>query len=125
VGSSRFLFEAKKHRLLLSKKSKEARLKESRNRVFANLKSARRDSGKLKSYAGKRFGISFVVPRIDDEEKDRLDDRLNELLYLLTQKRKRYDAIAGYFPKAEDRPEKNGWIYPGIILIIKEVRRLH
>ena len=125
VNSSNYLFEAKQQWAMLSKKSGKVSLKETRDKILKSLDSARRDSGKLKSRAGRRFGISFVVPRISETEEGRLDERLDELLYLLKEKRKRYDAIAWFFAKKKDRPRKKERIYPGVVLLIKEVRRLH
>jgi hypothetical protein len=123
IDSKDFLFEAKQQRVLLGKKSKKVESKGICDRVFNSLDMARHDSGKLKSLASRRFGVSFIIPRVAEGEADRLHGRVSELLHLLEESKRRYDAIAWYFPRKKDLPRKKAHIYPGVLLIVKEVRR--
>lgn len=98
------------------------------NRKYNNIKAAFHDAQenarKLKPSMGRRFGLCFVSPRILVNEKDCLDARLDDLLDLLSYKM-RHDAIAWFFVDNPEVLEDNstGLLYPGIILLLKEVKK--
>ncbi len=69
----------------------------------------------------RRLALAFVVPN----PKKGLTADLRSCLGRLVSKVKRLkniDAAAWVFPDTKDAPEHKGKIYPGIILLVKEVR---
>lgn len=80
------------------------------------------DAKELSSEEGRRLGILFVTPRFPRSQIP-FDDCLSE--YLQNIQKLNFDAIAWYFPdKARNMKWKvNQRIYPGVILLIREISR--
>ena len=94
------------------------------NDIMAIFRQGQDDARELKTHMGRRFGMCFVSPRIHVNERDSLDRRLDQLLYLLTKKHHDH-AIAWYF--AEDPglllDKATRLLYPGVVLLLKEVKK--
>jgi len=92
--------------------------------IMAAFRKGLDDARRLKTRMGRRFGLCFVSPRIHVNERDSLDLRLDLLLYLLAKKQHPH-AIAWYF--AEDPrslvDKYTGLLYPGIVLLLREVKK--
>jgi len=123
VGSEDFLFEAKQSWPRLSKKPGEADIKESRRKILNSLQRACLAAGRLKSREGRRFGVCFLAPRISEVEIDNLDKRVDSLIDLLMEKRRMYHSISWFFANRGNRPNDKHRIYPGVLLLIKEVHK--
>jgi hypothetical protein len=123
IGTKDFLFEAKQSRLRLSNKPTDGDLKETRRLIFNSLRKACVAAGRLRSGAGRRFGICFVSPRISEAEAGYLDKRLDTLIDLLGEKRKRYHSISWFFATNWEGLRNKGRIHPGVILLIREVHK--
>ncbi|MDW7760410.1 MAG: hypothetical protein SCM96_07215 [Acidobacteriota bacterium] len=123
IGDKKFLFEAKQIRPRLSKKKEYDALSKPCEGILNKLISACRGAGRLKSREGMRFGICFVSPRISESEADHLGERIDKLINLLLEKSRKYHAIAWYFANNWDDLKEKKNIYPGVILLIREVKK--
>lgn len=124
IENRTFLFEVKKSRPKLGKKPREIDLKNVVSKsILGCLNRARGDAGKLKTKAGRRFGLCFVAPRISEIEETKLDDRLDGLIAQIQKKAHRYDSISWFFAKDWSRLKYNKHIYPGVFLLIKEAKK--
>jgi hypothetical protein len=73
-------------------------------------------------FRGKRAGLVFAVPYLPESEEEFMDERLGEFVHML---RDRDDcAVAWVFPEqARCGYELEGYLYPGIAVLIRPLRR--
>ena len=90
--------------------------------VEAGLRKACGDARKLKRREGRRLGLCFAVPYFPDRDRDHIEGHLKPWLEGL--KGIEYSCIAWSFPE-ETRYLKsvNGYFYPGVVLVVREVFR--
>jgi hypothetical protein len=104
------------------------RLKDGETGDISNVKAqfalACDDARNLLRQEGRRLGICFVTPRFPRSQIPYMDNCLKDYLDCLQQKLN-FDTIAWYFPKEARNMEwpENKRIYPGIIVLIREVFR--
>jgi len=124
IDGKNYLFEIKKSRPHLGKKPREGDIKEVVDRnMLGCLQKACRDAGRLKSKAGKRFGLCFIAPVIFATEKNKLVEKLNVLIARLKKKERKYDLLSWFFVTDWDSVLFSGKIYPGVFLLAKETKK--
>ena len=91
--------------------------------VEAKFESACEDARNLSPQEGRRLGICFVTPRFPRSQIPYVDKCLKE--YLDYFQKLNFDAIAWCFPKEARnmRWPENDRIYPGVIVLIREIFR--
>jgi hypothetical protein len=89
-----------------------------------SLQEACNDARKLDKGEGRRLGICFAVPYLPPRDEKSIDEQLEKWLYSIYYELE-YDSIAWLFPKAIRTKMKTveGYFYPGVVLIIKEIYR--
>jgi hypothetical protein len=124
IDGKTYLFEIKKHRPHLGKKAGEDDIREVVDKIMLGcLQKACRDAGKLKSKAGRRFGLCFVAPVISEAEESKLEEKLDILIAQLKKKEPKYHLFSWFFAADRDRVRFNGKIYPGVFLLARETKK--
>ena len=123
IGSEDYQFEAKQVWARLGNRRGKDDLEPIRESILRSLTRARHAAGRLGSRKIRRFGISFVSPRIPRTQIDELDDRIDQLIDLLEKKGNKYHAVAWFFAHNWERFIYKNNIYPGVLLLIREVHK--
>lgn len=91
--------------------------------VEEGLIDACKDARKLKNEEGRRLGICFAVPYLPVRDKDIMEKQIEN--WLKSIRDLEHDSIAWTFPKKTRRKivTENGYYYPGVVAIIKEIFR--
>jgi hypothetical protein len=86
------------------------------------LSTACRDARVIGKNEGRRLGICFAIPYLPPSDKDIVDNQL--LNWSKKLKGIDFDSIAWFFPKmARSMAIENGNVYPGVVMLIKEIFR--
>lgn len=91
------------------------------NMIENSLADACRDIRKSKPYGQRRLGMLFVAPRWRSSLKHEIDHRID--VWISRIKEIDCDAMAWTFPAGARRFQEYGYIYPGVAVFIKEVKR--
>lgn len=119
ISSQQFACEAKQAWCPIGRRSKKG---------FSNAKSgindACDDARKLDKGEGRRLGLCFAVPYLPPRDAKYIEHQLNDWLKAILNIDR--SSIAWIFPKSARRSitTENGYFYPGIALIIREVFRM-
>ena len=90
--------------------------------IKSGLNSACDDARKLKKDEGRRLGLCFVIPYLPPSEEPYIDEMLHEWLRKIETLD--YSSIAWVFPKKVRKIKgDDGYFYPGVVLLVKEVFR--
>jgi hypothetical protein len=113
VGKYRFLAEAKQC---------WPTVRRGASYIHSFVKKTKKDIQKCRPDGYSRLAIVFGSPKI--KGKLNLVERHEKIHEIIVQAKKvEHDAIAWVFPKLKKFPHDKDWVYPGIIVWIKEVRR--
>lgn len=116
TGNHEFWVEAKACEVPITRISKQA---ETIKEVMAQ---AKEDVCRLKpdGYT-RRLAMTFVAPYLTKGHEEKFADRISEFIDLV--KCTRPDAMAWVFPNLKKLPKYKNWVSPGIMVLIKEVKR--
>lgn len=91
--------------------------------VKNGLNDACKDARKLTKEEGRRLGICFAVPHLPPRDNDIIEERLE--IWLKSVRSLDYTSIAWTFPEKARREieTENGYFYPGVVILIKEIFR--
>jgi hypothetical protein len=131
TGRCDLFFNVRKNKFACEIKQIFPRLKNGRAGDISNVKArfdlACEDARNLFPREGRRLGVCFVTPRFPQSQIEYMHTCLKDYLNCLLQNQKEldFDAIAWFFPKKAREMEwpKNHKIYPGIIVLIREIFR--
>jgi len=115
VGKRWFIAEAKQCFPGMVRPGKDRRL------IQGCIDSAVAEVGRSRPERMRRLALAFVVPRFPKQHKHTLKSYLIRVGYELRSLE--VGAAAWIFPDIEDAPRYKGYLYPGIILLVKEVKR--
>ena len=89
-----------------------------------SLKEACKDARKLNKDEGRRLGICFAVPYLPPRDNDFIEKQLESWIKTIYESVE-YDSIAWFFSEKIRRTKRNdnGYFYPGIAVIIKEIHK--
>jgi len=90
-------------------------------RLDKALKSARRDIRKSIPYGQRRLAFLFAMPYFRKRVKDSITERVQTWINAI--KSLDYDALAWVFPSDTRHLSDGEYYYPGVALVIKEVKR--
>jgi len=118
ISSQEFACEAKQAWCPIGRKSQNGFIK-----AEAGLNSACKDARELDKGEGRRLGICFAVPYLAPRDEKHIEHQVK--VWLQAVQGLDCSSIAWVFPeKAKRRIEtENGYFYPGVAVMIKEVFR--
>jgi len=114
IESEEFMVEAKQKWIAITQK------KDNLKEITQGMNDACDDARRTQAERKRCLAFLFGQPYIKTKNKDEIDVRINRLL---KQARAiKADAMAWSFPSIPICHDEDGWLYPGIILWIKEVK---
>ena len=119
MPSQEFACEAKQAWCRIGRRSKNGF-----NMAKSGLESACKDARKLDKGEGRRLGLCFAVPYLPPRDEKHVEHQLNDWLKAIQNIDR--SSIAWIFPQSARRSivTENGYFYPGVALIIREVFRM-
>lgn len=116
AGEESFGCEAKQAWCAIGKKARSGV-----DEAEKKLKDACKEARQLSKDEGRRLGLCFAVPYLPIKDKMHLDTLLNKWIEEL--KSLEYSSIAWIFPGKSRYHTHEGELYPGVVLLIREVFR--
>jgi hypothetical protein len=116
AGSCEFWAEAKACEIAITRSAKQDK------RIRAAMAAAKADVCRLApdGYTG-RLAVTFVAPYLTRGHEDIFPERIDWLINLARNTKP--DAMAWIFPGFKVLPKHKRWVSPGILILIKQVKR--